>query len=319
MADERPGRTPRPAGPATTRLGYVDERDVDLVLVLDAHRRGPLTGLLLERAGLTPVGEILAARSTPRCGTTRETDVELWWDGGCLLIEDKIDASFTPGQPESYTTEVAERRERGDQCAAVLVCPSRSLARFQAGGGDAFVYVTCDELAGAAEADGDSLSLAAAIVLRAAEEPPPGAPIDSLAIVWGEAYKAVVASVTPKGESIEFSKTAFRTLTTDWVKVGVVGMAPGADGPWHWFSRGLVSLYVGDKPGPGRLPPAADVRASGKSWRVDLHVAPLNVARSAAEQVEAIEAAVGAAIRLSRWWSTLPRGENGDTAAVLRS
>jgi hypothetical protein len=206
MSVELAGPVPRPAGPATTRLGYVDERDLDLILVLDAQRRGPLTGLLLERAGLEPDGEIWAARSTLRCGNTRETDVELWWSGGSLLVEDKIEAGFTLGQPESYTVEVNERRNRGEAWVAVLVCPSRALARCQTAGGDAFMYVTCAELVVVAEAAGDSLSLAAVIVLCAAEELPPGVPLDPLAVVWGEGYKGVVAAVTPAGRSIEFRR-----------------------------------------------------------------------------------------------------------------
>lgn len=43
-----------PNDTATQKVGYVDESDVDLILVLDAHRHGPLTKLLLHEAGLTP-------------------------------------------------------------------------------------------------------------------------------------------------------------------------------------------------------------------------------------------------------------------------
>lgn len=191
----------RPAGPNTQKLGYVDESDLDLVLVLDAHRRGPLVQHLLDRASLTPTGELRPTRSALRNSGTRETDVEICWDGGALLIEDKLDSSFTPGQPQSYAEEVADRATRAEQVAAVLVCPGRSLERYRARGGDAFIYVTCEELAERAEQEGDSLSLAAALVLRAAAELPPGPVTDPLAAVWGEGYQAVVAAVTPPGDT----------------------------------------------------------------------------------------------------------------------
>lgn len=77
-------------------LGYVLECDLDLILMLDARTGGPLTRHLAKRAGVD-LGDATAARSTLRCAGTRETDVEISWPEGALLIEDKIDAAFTPG------------------------------------------------------------------------------------------------------------------------------------------------------------------------------------------------------------------------------
>lgn len=131
-----------------------DESDIDLILVLDAHRRGPLLEHLLREVGLSTNGEVRATRSALRNGGTRETDVEVCWNGGALLIEDKVDSSFTPGQPQSYVDEVRLRASNGERAAAILVCPARSLARYRAGGGNAFTYVTCEVLADSATGGG---------------------------------------------------------------------------------------------------------------------------------------------------------------------
>ncbi len=74
-------------------LGYIVETDLDLMLVLDAHTGGPMTRLLAERTGLELGSDVRAARSTLRCGGTRETDVEVTWTGAALLIEDKVGSS----------------------------------------------------------------------------------------------------------------------------------------------------------------------------------------------------------------------------------
>ena len=158
---------------ARARLGYVDESDLDLVLVIDANCGGPLIPHIAQLAGLRPVMAVHGARSTIRCGGTRETDVEVSWGEAVLLIENKVDASFTPGQPESYQSAVDDLWATETEAVAVLVCPKRNLARYTAVAGKAFIYVTCEELARVAEASGDRLAEGAALVLRAAEEARP--------------------------------------------------------------------------------------------------------------------------------------------------
>lgn len=134
---------------ARSQLGYIAESDVDLVLLLDARVGGPMTRHLFERVGLPQPESVVARRSTSRCGDTRETDVEISWSNGVLFIEDKVDAGFTAGQPKSYATEVREQRAVERTAAAVLVCPTRRLARYRAlatddRGADCFdAYFTC--------------------------------------------------------------------------------------------------------------------------------------------------------------------------------
>lgn len=160
----------------------------------------------------------------------------------------------------------------------MLVCPEDRLDRYRAAAApEPFCYVTFEELITAAEEAGDPMSAAGALVLRAATEQrePPG--IDPLAVAWGEGYQAVVAQVTPPGEGIRFSRTAFRSLTSDWVKLLLAGFPPHADGPWHWLSRGVVCVYLSREPDRADLPSDAVFQRSGKSWRLDLPVSKVAV------------------------------------------
>lgn len=289
--------------PARDRLGYIDESDLDLVIVLDANLGGPLTRHLLERAGLSARGDVRAARSTLRCSGLRETDVEITWEGGALLVEDKVDASFTPGQPDSYRQEVAERTEQGRIVQAVLICPSRNRARYKAAAGDAFVYVTCEELAEKAEQSGDRLALGAALVLRAAEEQPPGRPAEPLALQWGEGYRAVLAGVA-SGQQVKLSRKIIQTMDAEWVKLGLPGLDNRFDGPWHWLPRGVISLYTNEDPVLGTLPASVTVVRGRTSWRLDHPVPVVTLAVPAAEQASAIAEAVRVALVMREWAQT---------------
>lgn len=297
---------------ARARLGYVDESDLDLVLVLDANCGGPLIPHIAERAGLKPVIAVQGARSTIRCGGTRETDVEVSWGDAVLLIENKVDASFTPGQPESYQSAVDDLVATETEAVAVLVCPKRNLARYRTTAGDVFVYVTCEELAKVAEASGDRLAEGEALVLRAAEEARPGPADDPEAAVWGEAYRAIATAAAPPGEAIGFATRAIRTVSAEWVKINVIGMPGDVDGAWHWFPRGLVSVYVYREPDLAFLPPGAAVVRNKKSWRVDLPVHVVTMNQPPGTQEIAIREAVGAAIRLKNWCVAMAtRDEHG--------
>ncbi len=150
------------------QLGYLAESDLDLLLVLDAYLGGPLTQLLLAKVGAPTGVKLTARRSTLRCAGTRETDVELSWDSGVVFVEDKVNARFTPGQPESCHQEVAERRSRHENAWSVLVCPLHLKSSYMAEAEDAFdAVVPCTELAEEAESAGDSFSRATAVVFRA--------------------------------------------------------------------------------------------------------------------------------------------------------
>lgn len=288
-------------GAAIRQLGYVNESDVDLVLVLDAHRRGPLAQALFARVGLPFEGPITAARSTSRNAGNRETDVEIRAGGAVLLVEDKIDAPFTPGQAESYRDAVTELRDGGVAAGAVLVCPQRRIDRYlPSNDDDRFVAMSLEELIEIADAAGDSFSTAAAVVLRAATETRPGPVGDPLIELWGEAYRAAVAAAAD--EPVTFAKSAFRNAAADWVKVGLAGIPAGVDGPWHQLSAGVVVVYTPVE--PRDLPGAASAAPTRKGWRVDVRVPVMTLGEPVESQVDAIGEVVSGACLLRDWSST---------------
>jgi hypothetical protein len=301
---------------ARERLGYVDESDLDLVLALDADLGGPLTPHLLRCAGLNARGPVRACRSASRSLGMRETDVEIVWDGGVLFVEDKIDASFTPGQPTSYKEAVHERRAVGDQAAAVLVCPGRNLERYRSASADAFVVVTCEELAEIAESSDDRLAHGAAVVLRAAAEPRPADQDDPVSMAWGEAYRAFLHDASPVGVTFQLAPRIFRTPTADWVKLGVAGRPSDVDGPWHWLSRGVVSVYVYSEHRTKALPVGATLKPNKASWRIDLPVPAMTLNAPVAAQTETLRAVTHAAVQLREWFASRPDGSIGVVAGT---
>jgi hypothetical protein len=289
------------AGDARQTLGYVDESDLDLVLLLDARADGPLTAHLASRAGLVVSGAPAPVRSALRCNGDRETDVEIRWNRSVLFVEDKIDASFTPGQPESYATEVAALRERGYQAAAVLVCPERTLARYQRRAQDNFVYVTCEELAAVARSASDPATRAAAIVFDAAAERRliPGA--DPLAAVWGEAYAAALEALSPSDCTVTIRAGSVRRTDSEWIKLDVAGMPKGVDGPWHGLNRGTMTVYVDLDVDASRLPAGIRGKRCKKSYRLEVDCRPISMAEGIDDQREALREAVQAVVRLREW------------------
>lgn len=201
-----------------------------------------------------PGSPLRAARSTLRCAGTRETDVEISWPGGALLIENKIDAEFTEDQPGSYKVEVDARCAGKETMRSILVCPERRLPRLEAEADGAFsVIVTCEDLAGVAEAAGTE-GAGAAIVLRAAAEAKPirpVTPIDQIRSDWGDGYRQVFAEVAPSGAGVRPGPGGLRTATAEWMSFQYDDLDAAA--VWslaHWIPGGLLrmELMILDEP-----------------------------------------------------------------------
>jgi hypothetical protein len=286
-------------------LGYIDESDLDLVLLLDARADGPLTSHLVERAGLKVVGTPMPLRSAPRCDGERETDVEIRWNDAVLFIEDKIDAPFTPGQPESYAAEVAGIRERGSQAAAVLVCPERAVARYQQRAQGAFTYVTCEELAAVARSAGDPTTRATAVVFDAAAERRQVVGADPLAMLWGETYAAALEALSPEHCAVSTRSASVRRMDAEWVKLDVDAMPTGVDGPWHGLKRGTMTMYVDTDIDVSQLPTGARAKRCKKTLRVEVDCRPVAMATAVDEQRDALRDAVDAAVKLREWATTM--------------
>jgi hypothetical protein len=287
-------------------LGSAQECDLDLILTLDARTGGPLTPFLARRAGTELGKNVRATRSTLHCSGSRETDVEISWDGGVLLVVDKIHARFARGQPQAYRTEVEERRAAGETAAAVLVSPARRrphYAREACGWFDAMV--TCEELAGVAEADGDRFSQAAAMLLRAATEPRlvrPGMPAAAIRVEWGEGYRRVVSDLLAPGDGLPLGPRSLTAADAEWMWFSTVGI--GRRGLWafgHQLPGGHVVMELKVDDEPRHVPPGATASRSCARWWVSLAVPPVTFDRAAEEQRDAIAVAVDAAQVLRRW------------------
>lgn len=286
-------------------LGYIQESDLDLLLVLDARVGGPITRHLLERAGFSSSGEVDSCRSTLRSSDGRETDVEISWPGGGLVVEDKVDAVFQPGQPESYAAEVRRRQGEGETVASVLIAPSRRLPELELTGARHFsLVVTCDELAEVAEADGGELGRAAAIVYRAAEEHRPSGVVaeDPALSAWGDDYRAVIASALPPGASLIVGPESLRAVGREFAVILLEEAE--RDLVWkfgHWIPGGHVRMELAPGIDPGDVSDGLRVVPKKAQRWVVADTPPIDFGTPAAQQQDAIEQAVSAALVLRAW------------------
>ncbi len=285
-------------------MGYVDESDLDLILLLDAATAGPLSRLLADRAGLDIGDAITATRSALRNDGNRETDVEFSWPGGVLFIEDKVDARFTLGQPESYRTEVTKRREAGQAAASVLVCPQRLRDHYVLEAGDSFdAIVTCEELADAA--GDDRFGQAAALVLRAAAEPRPtrpATPVDLVRSEWGDAYRRVVGQLLEPGNLLPLGPGSLRTATAEWMYFPSAHIDPEVVWSFgHWLPGGEVRMEMMVEDEPTGLPEGALALAKPAMWWVSARVSPVTFDQPAGEQADAIAEAVRMVLAIRGW------------------
>lgn len=287
-------------------LGYVVESDLDLVLMLEARTGGPMTRYLAERAGVTLGSPVSAMRSTHRCSDSRETDVEVSWPGGVLLIEDKIDAAFMSGQPESYRVEVDAQCSREKTVRSVLVCPARRREHYELEAGDSFsVIVTCEELAKVAQTACDRFGDGAAMVLLAAAEPRPTrprAPLDVVRSEWGDGYRRLFADLFPPSEHLRTGPGGLRTATAEWMIFHDSRLDPEAVRSFgHWVAGGELRMELMVEDPPSNLPTRASAMAKPVTWWVTLPVTPMTFDRSASQQRSAVEEIVREVVALRDW------------------
>jgi hypothetical protein len=232
--------------------------------------------------------------------------VEVSWPGGALLIEDKIDAPFTPGQPESYRIEVEAQCSTERTVRSVLVCPERRRALYELEAGESFsVIVSCEELATAALAAGDRFGDAAAMLLLAAAEPRPTrptAPLDLIRSEWGDGYRHVFADLLPSGEQVQLGSGSLRTATAEWMTFRATGLDAEAVRSFaHGVVRGELRMELMVEEAPDNLPPKASAVAKPVMWWVTFPVTPMTFDRPATQQRDAVEEAVQGAIVLRHW------------------
>lgn len=112
----------------------IREQAVDEVLArrlaTDPSFAGSFAAVVARQTGVTLDGSVFAVRQQVRHGANSGTvDIEARLVNrgtvSCaLLIENKIDAGFTPTQPMRYAASVQARRARGERAWSVLCCPA---------------------------------------------------------------------------------------------------------------------------------------------------------------------------------------------------
>lgn len=120
------------------RWRKLHERDLDLLVLDLLHTAPTFRERLIDHCGLRhqvpdPTGSFLDAWHSVLNTDGRESDLEAEWQtpgGGRfrLLIEDKIGAAFTPGQPERYAARAAEYQNTVGQSASTLLIAPESYA-----------------------------------------------------------------------------------------------------------------------------------------------------------------------------------------------
>lgn len=120
------------------RWRKLHERDLDLLVLDLLHTAPTFRERLIDHCGLRhqvpdPTGSFLEAWHSVVNTDGRESDLEAEWQtqgGGRfrLLIEDKVGAAFTPGQPERYAARAAEYENTVGQSASTLLIAPESYA-----------------------------------------------------------------------------------------------------------------------------------------------------------------------------------------------
>ena len=128
-------RTPMPASSSASSqpssLDSINERDLDLVLMIALHSSSAFRAALVKRLADVPIAGFISARRGVY-DQQGETDIllEIRTESGerlAILIEDKIDASFQPRQAQRCRVrgEMGQTRDNWDRFLTCLCAPKR--------------------------------------------------------------------------------------------------------------------------------------------------------------------------------------------------
>jgi hypothetical protein len=302
--------------------GRIRESDLDLVLLLDAAERGPASAFLAAEAGLT--GELVGVERSAHRGTDgRETDVVLTFTDGEIHVEHKLDAELGDGQAESYALHRNSRQSAGDdgtKVICILVSPSRSLATHQSASEGCFDhYLSCAHLADAAAGEGP-LGRAVALVYRKAEETRARPDENPELVEWGEQYRLVLAELSGDQALALSPGSLRRSYQAQFVRSPQmyldVRRPDGVDDCYVWkfahhVTAGRVQIELAPllDVDPASLPERLELNPEGglaaapdrEQCHVRVSVPPLDTAKPPAEQRDAIQGVVTAAVALRDW------------------
>lgn len=316
--------TNQPAEQGNTIMARtIYERDTD-ALFIAAFDRPNFTARFLELAGIAPGGTVRKLEpQAPHPVATGSIDIALDLSGGeCLLIENKIDATYSvtlagDPQPKRYVASVAALKARGITARSVLLAPKCYLEASRYG--RSFdVAVSYEDLRPALS--GAALALLEAAILQA-ETPYEPDPNTASATFFEEFYaraRKIVPKVklkdNPNGGGVR--PTGSHTIYVDvsgslrsWRNVPKPRMSIQAwDSGAHSASVKIMIGGLGHRatqlPVPAGLTRFAGyLRPAGKSLGCTIDTPRFDTQRPLAEQLTAVDAALQAAAQLQDWWN----------------
>jgi hypothetical protein len=300
------------------------ERDIDVMFLRLFRGHSEFSALIANLVlGKTPNCIPRVEGQRPHLRNTGSIDLVLTYPNGpVILIENKIDAAYSitrggHGQPQRYQATVAAYRTQGVECYSVLLAPEHYLNSSRMA--DMFDRrIAYESLRAAADDANDSLLLEAAIKqAQVPYEPEPdegaGSFFASIRRLIAEHYPDLVMKHDPNADGVRPADS--RTVYFDVPKT--LSLHPDVSRPRMslqcWDSgapsasvkitlTGLARLAKRLRAPPDLLDIGGYLRTAGRSLGIVIDTPRLDTKRSFAEQTDDVIEALGAALRLQKWW-----------------
>ena len=310
----------RPTRVPVIQFGGIYERDIDLLLVVELAATPLLCDWLVSRAlGRDVSGVALkrVARGVP--SSNGESDLRIEVDLGqaetaCLLVENKIAASFQPNQAARYAERA--RQERATRAWSVVVTVLLASRAYLGDGSHGFdCTIAYEDLLDAlkeALPSGARSQVVTGLVVSAIRKAREGydrvvdGPVTSF---WASYWDACCREFpdlrmpTPGGRPSKSSFVRFSLPPLPIEAQLIHKLTQGAvDLQFSGCHAAVLQRHVGAALGDGMR-----VLGRGKSAAVRLDVPMCNAGRPFAEQVEAVRAGLTAAQQLAAWSTTHER------------
>lgn len=305
----------------------VVEADVDLVLERAfLHRPGFATKFAIAAGYPADPDRVAVQRQRRHDGSSGTIDLVVTYLSGSrpvlqILVEDKVDAAFTPRQPERYGMSRDARIRAGvaDRVATVLACPGiYAGASRHAGGFDA--VVTFEEMAlWLVGPDRDLLEAAVAKArtpYEALDVPEVSGFFAGLRLLAAREHPGLVVKPNPNvdGARPEASRTVYfdvgRTLASHpglpTVRFSLQcwdSGAPSASAKVMLAGWAAHAGIIRARAGKALEGTGLYVRTAGGSLAIVADTPRLDNRRPVEEQADAVRAALSSASRLAGWWN----------------
>ena len=298
------------------------------VLSRDSAFASLLAGLVGSEVVFDSISVDRQQRHTGATGTA-DIVVTYWYRGRAalqLLVENKVDAAFTPDQPARYriSQQARERAGEAERVLTVLMCPEAFAAATRHAGAFDSVVTYKSMLAGVEAPERRLLDMAiqkAVMPYEAEDVPEVSRFFADLAPVVAEVAPTLVLKRNPNVDGAR--PGASRTIYFDVRKTLIVppGLPPIRFSLQCWDSgvpTASAKIMLGDwAKYIGTVRPLATaalkntgfyVRPAGSSLGIVADTPRLDTRKPAAEQAQEIREALGATASLAAWWN-----ESGQT------